>query len=229
MDHGDALREMSVERYLLGELTGESRDLFEEHMFECDLCALDVKSGVTLLEGVRAEEVPGLVSNPTRRKVAHRFQWLLSPAWMVPALAACLMLIMYQTFVVVPGMRRQVAQVETPAVLNNLVLAGGVARGAKTLRIMAPENGSFLLSVDIPALAMYSSYRCALYSPLGVLVWHGDVSSEQAKDTVQIHVPAAITRAGENTLRIQGIRQNDASGAKLVDLATHTFVLELHK
>src|SRR3954462_2654256 len=55
MNHQDALREMSVERYLLGELTGESRDIFEEHLFDCQQCTADLKSGVTLLEGARTE------------------------------------------------------------------------------------------------------------------------------------------------------------------------------
>ena len=42
MDHRDALREMAVEKYLLGELTGESRDIFENHLFDCEQCAADL-------------------------------------------------------------------------------------------------------------------------------------------------------------------------------------------
>lgn len=232
MNHQDALREMSVERYLLGELTGEPRDLFEEHLFDCQECTADLTSGVTLLRGVRDE----LASSPTRslakspaRRTSGRFEWLLNPAWLVPALAACLLFLLFQTFVVVPGMRRQLAQVETPSVLHDLVLAGGAARGDKTLKIVAQEHGFFLLSVDIPTSTAHSSYRCSLYAPSGALVWRGDISSEQAKDTVQIHVPAAVTEAGGNRLLIQGVRQDDPSGAKLDDLVTHRFFLELQK
>ena len=55
MNHEDTLREMSVERYLLGELTGDSRNQFEEHLFECPLCSAELKSGVEMLEGARLE------------------------------------------------------------------------------------------------------------------------------------------------------------------------------
>ncbi|MCU1312252.1 MAG: hypothetical protein JWM54_9, partial [Acidobacteriaceae bacterium] len=33
MTHEDALRQMAVEQYLLGELPDESRNAFEEHFF----------------------------------------------------------------------------------------------------------------------------------------------------------------------------------------------------
>ena len=45
MNHSEALKEMAAERYLLDELSPEARDAFEEHMFDCPDCALDVRSG----------------------------------------------------------------------------------------------------------------------------------------------------------------------------------------
>lgn len=230
MDHRDALREMSVEKYLLGELTGESRDIFEEHLFDCELCGADLKSGVLLLEGVRLEAAEASpVVQPVRQKKSFLPEWLLNPAWMAPALAACLALVGYQSFVLVPGMERQLAKANSPAVLNSLVLAGGVSRGGTELKIAAPENGSFLLSVDIPALANYSSYLCSITSPSGTVVWSGTVSREQAKDTVQIRVPAAVTQPGENTLLIQGVRPGDAPSGHMDVISTYKFILEVHQ
>ena len=229
MNHEDALHEMSAERYLLGELTGRSRELFEEHLFECQLCALDVKSGATLFEGVRAQLAAPEGRTPVQAQKLGPFHWLFHPAWMVPAFAACLLFLVYQSFVVIPGMRRQIAKVEAPAVVKSLVLAGGGARGGKPLSVAAREHGSFLLSVDIPTSAAYSSYRCVLSSPSGASVWQGEVTPEQAKDTVMILIPADVTQPGENTLLIQGLRQGDAPGAKLDDLITHSFLLALRK
>lgn len=230
MNHKDAVREMSVERYLLGELTGERREVFEEHLFDCEQCAADLKAGVALLEGARTELArPDRLATPVRQRPLSRLSWLLSPAWLAPALAACLLAVMYQMFFVIPGMKRQLAQANVPAVLSNLVLAGGTARGGGPLRVAAPENGSFLLSVDIPSSSIYSGYVCSLYSPAGTRVWLVRVSPQQANDTVQIRVPVASTQAGENTFLIQGERQNEASGAKLEDLSRHRFILEIQK
>jgi hypothetical protein len=230
MNHQDALREMSVERYLLGELTGERREVFEEHLFDCEQCAADLKAGVDLLEGARTELAhPDRLATAVRQRPPSRLNWLLSPAWLAPALAACLLVVVYQTFFVIPEIRRQLAQANVPAVLNNLVLAGGTARGGGLLRVVAPENGSFLLSVDIPSSSIYSGYLCSLYSPAGALVWHVRISPQQANDTVQIRVPLASTQAGENTLLIQGERPSEPSGVTLDDLSRHRFILEIQK
>ena len=225
MKHEDTLREMSVERYLLGELTGDSRNSFEDHLFECAECALEVKAGVALLEGARLE----LAANPrvtTTRKAPSVFEWLLSPMWLVPALATCLALVIYQSAFVVPHMRKELAESKAPAVLNSLVLTGGAARGEASPRVSAPADGFFLLSVDIPAVAEYSSYVCTLYSPSGKPVWSGVVTPEKAKDAVQIQVPSAATQAGENTLLVQGVRQGGGD-AKMDILTTDKFTLNI--
>src|SRR5260370_42341234 len=44
MDHETAVRTGATERYLLGELTGEDREGFEEHYFMCPECAEDVRA-----------------------------------------------------------------------------------------------------------------------------------------------------------------------------------------
>ena len=44
MDHQEAVRQKATERYLLDELDPELRDQFEEHLFDCQDCALDVRA-----------------------------------------------------------------------------------------------------------------------------------------------------------------------------------------
>jgi hypothetical protein len=224
MNHQDAIREMAVEKYLLGELTGDSRNIFEGHLFECPLCAADLNSGVTLLEAMRPELAAAARAGTASARPSLRPAWL-SPVWMLPALAACLALVVYQSTVVVPGMRKQLAEANTPAVLSTLVLASGQARGAELPKVTAPKEGSFLLAVDIPASNGYASYRCLLYAPDGGLVWTGNVTAEQARDAVQIHIPSAITKPGENLLVVDGVR-GDGPDAKMDILATDKFILE---
>ena len=228
MEHQEALREMSVERYLLGELTGAARERFEEHLFDCEQCAADVKSGVLFLGGARTELA---TSQPARIPVAQKarrpLRSLLSPAWLVPALAASLLAVAYQSFVALPHLQQELAQADSPAILHTLVLTGGVSRGDEVPKITAPSKGSFLLSVDIPAESAYARYICSLYAPTGAMVWQGSVAPAQTNDAVEIRIPSSITGAGENTLLVQGVPQGGSAGARPVELVRHRFVLEL--
>ena len=50
MDHGEALQQKATERYLLDELDPEVKDQFEEHLFDCQECALDVRAAAMFVE-----------------------------------------------------------------------------------------------------------------------------------------------------------------------------------
>lgn len=229
MEHQDALREMYVEKYLLGELAGPQREQFEEHLFDCELCAADLKAGVKFLNAAQSELAQQARQTVTAAPATPQRRRLLSPAWLAPALAASLVAIAYQSLVLVPHMHQQLAQAEAPGILSDVMLTGGSSRGAGTIpHVSAPVHGSFLLSVDIPTQPVYRSYLCSLYAPGGRLAWRGTIASSSAQDTVQIHVPADVTTAGTNTLAIEGSRAHPgAAGAKLESLASRQFVLEL--
>jgi hypothetical protein len=233
MNHKDANEEMAVERYLLGELTGVSRDRFEEHLFDCAECTADLKQGVVFLEGSRAElKSPAAARNDARvAPKRHLFgsAWLLQPWVLVPALAACLAVIVYQSVIVQPRMRSELAELQAPTVINPLVLANAGARGGSTdavAEVVAPRHGSYLLSVDIPPAAGVSGYRCSLYSSGGSLIWHLDISPQQARDAVTIQVPVMTAAAGIRELRVQGISASGAPDGTLVDLARYRYKLE---
>lgn len=232
MNHQDALQEMAVERYLLGELSGEALDRFEEHLFDCPLCVTDLRAGTTFINAARHELRTALVTTPQKESPFGWVSWLLRPSFLAPALAACLLMLVVQSFVLLPGMRREVAQVETPSVLNNLVLANAGARGDSVAEIVAPLHGAFLLSVDIPGRSEFTGYLLSLYSPVGAVVWQTKILPQQAVDAVLIHVPTDITKAGLNTLLVQGLSGSsgvDGAGGKLEDLARYKFQLNVSK
>jgi Putative zinc-finger len=235
MNHQDALQEMAVERYLLGELSGEALDRFEEHLFDCPLCVTDLRAGTTFINAARSELRAALVT-PEKESPFGWVSWLLRPSFLAPALAACLLVLGVESFVLLPGMRREIAQVETPSVLNNLVLANAGARGDSVAEIVAPQHGAFLLSVDIPGRSEFTSYLLSLYSPAGAVVWQTKILPQQAIDAVLIHVPTDITKAGLNTLLVQGLSGLssgssgvDGAGGKLEDLARYKFQVNVSK
>ncbi len=221
MTHQDAVNEMAVEHYLLGELSGESRNRFEEHLFDCEQCSADLKEGVLFLEGARVvlKSADGrLAARPRPQRSTLGIAWLWQPWVLAPALAACLAVLVYESAVVVPGMKAELAESQAPAVLEPHVLANAEARGDSVTEVRVPRQGFYLLSVDVPPAAGAAAYRCSLYSPAGALVWHVDVSAQQAHDAVTIRVPVTTAQEGMNELRVQGLPvsagTNDAALAR---------------
>src|SRR5215467_1794498 len=100
MDHAEAVRQKATERYLLDELDPDLRDQFEEHMFDCQECAVDLRAGAMFIEQTKAV----LSEKPAEIKVRHTSEapvkagWfaLLRPAFVVPVFALLLAVIGYQ-------------------------------------------------------------------------------------------------------------------------------------
>jgi hypothetical protein len=205
MEHHDAVRLSSVEKYLLDELSPELRDEFEEHFFDCQECAADVRATAAFLDAAKEElkTLPAAKPAPIPAKKS-RLAWLWMPAFVVPALAACLLVIAYQNIVVFPHFRGQIAELQAPQIPPSISLAGGNSRGGQTPAITVRRMQPFLMLVDIPTQDRFSSYTCLLYFPSGSLAWRLPVSAQLAKDTVPISVPAANWVAGTYTLIVQG-------------------------
>ncbi len=53
MDHNEAIQLQAAEKYVLGEFPPSLRDQFEEHYFECQECALDVKAAAGFVDNAR--------------------------------------------------------------------------------------------------------------------------------------------------------------------------------
>jgi hypothetical protein len=138
-------------------------------------------------------------------------------------------LLAVQIFVVQPPLRVEIAQSQVPAVLNPLVLANAGARGDSIPEIVAPEHGSFVISLDVPTTGGFSGYLCSLYTADGMLRWQTTVSPEQALNALLINMPTDKTKEGLNTFRIQGLPADAGSGGKLEDLATYTFRVRIQK
>jgi len=53
MNHLDAVKGKLAEGYLLGDLTDQQREAFEQHYFGCRVCAIEVKLGAMLLANLK--------------------------------------------------------------------------------------------------------------------------------------------------------------------------------
>src|ERR1700677_3945296 len=104
MEHSQAVEQMAAERYLLNELTPEAREAFEEHVFDCPDCALDLRAAAAFVDEAKVQ-LPALVAAASARPSAgavksraKRDQWFswLRPAFAVPAFAAVLGVVSYR-------------------------------------------------------------------------------------------------------------------------------------
>jgi hypothetical protein len=231
MQHDQVIEENLVEQYLLDEMSATERDAFEEHFFECRECADDVRATAAFMEIAREElkhASPAAVAAaaPTRRpepmhESTVRRWWasLWNPGFAFAMAALCLMVTGYQNLVTYPRLASQVARLDAPTVLPMLSLAGSASRGGAVPS--APASGPLSLGIDIPSRPEFSSYVCRFYSSAHQLLFAVPVSPEQAKDTVQIRIPADVWGPGQYAVEVQAL---NVSGAA-TDVARYTFVL----
>ncbi|HVW76103.1 MAG TPA: zf-HC2 domain-containing protein [Alloacidobacterium sp.] len=227
MDHTEAVNQYAVEKYLLGELSPEVRDAFEEHYFGCEECAADLRAAAVFIAQAKKELArPDIISMPApatkeKGKLFH-FPAILRPAFAVPAMAAMLAIIAFQNVVTVPHLRQEASIASQPQILPSVNLVDGGSRGAEIRTVAATAHQPFLLFVDVPTESRFTGYLCALYSPSGKMVWQITVTPSQAINTLPIQVPADNAEAGVNTLVVQGI-----SSEAPVELVKYRFLLQI--
>jgi anti-sigma factor RsiW len=203
MDHSESIRLMAAEKYLLGELTPESREQFEEHFFDCQECALDVRAGAALVEHSKVVLSEPAVS-PVRvpAAVAARPGWFawLRPAVVVPVLAALLVVVGYQNLVTYPQLKQMASN---PQILPWASINVST-RGASTTQISPRAGEGFHLLVNIPPDAHYNSYTFDLSSPSGRLEWSRTVPAASSDEARSIYVPGGNQEQGVYTLAVRG-------------------------
>jgi len=210
MDHSEAVRLNATERYFLQELTPDQLEQFEEHLFDCPACAIDVRATAKLLDQCKEllAQTPGAV--PVKLVPARKpwFAWL-RPAFAVPVMAVLLAIIGYQTLVLLRGMRQAGVATLLPAASINVA-----TRSAATPTIHARSGEPFLLLINLPAENRFSSYIADLYDPAGHIKWSVPISAETANDTVPIRIPGQ-REAGVYALAIRGIPQGGGNPSEV--------------
>src|ERR1700679_417734 len=71
MNHSEAVTQMAAERYLLDELGPDVRDEFEEHLFDCPECVVDVRAGDMYLREAKVQ-LRALVADDEARAARER-------------------------------------------------------------------------------------------------------------------------------------------------------------
>jgi|SRR5579862_6230274 len=223
MNHDEAVRQKATERYLLDELDADTRDQFEEHLFDCQDCAVDLRAGAMFVEQSKVILGQPEVSVPVRVPATAKPGWFawLRPALAVPVLALLLAVIGYQNFVQVPHLESAANQPQALPYASVNISTRGVV---KTTVTTVPGQ-DFNLFVSIPPDAAYAAYTLELHNPAGQLKWSLRIPASSPDDTRSIHVPGAGLEQGTYQLVVKGIT---ASGQSL-DLGNYPVELQLQK
>jgi anti-sigma factor RsiW len=225
MDHSESIRLMAAEKYLLGELTLELRDQFEEHFFDCQECALDVRAGAALVEHSKVALSEPLAVSPARVPVTARTKpgWLawLRPALVVPVLAALLLVIGYQNLVTYPQLKQMAS---SPQILPWASINVST-RGTSTTQISPHVGQGFHLLVNIPPENRYTSYTFDLSSPSGRLEWSRTIPAASSDDARSIYIPAANQEQGVYTLAVRGSTATNESS----DLGHYSIEVQIQR
>src|SRR5262245_61991311 len=142
MDHETAVRISATERYLLGELTGEDRDAFEEHYFLCPDCAEDVRA-LTVFSANAKAVFRAEATGPTPHAgvlFSGRVLWLSAALNLVLLFA-----LGYGIVKVQPDKNREIAQATAPQFVQDIAVLG-VARGPGEAWEISPATRRIVFS-----------------------------------------------------------------------------------
>lgn len=217
MNHSEAVKQMAAERYLLDELAADARDAFEEHMFDCQECALDLRAGSVFVHEVKIQ-LPAIMASQVRTEKAksnarQRF-WnsLWRPAFAAPVFAAMLIVLVFQNTVTFPTLRNEANQ---PRVVPVAPVHGAV-RGSQRMTIAVDRTHGVALPVDLfaePGMPSAVSYSFDLRDPQGKQAWTATIAAPASTgdQSFSVVIPGATLRSGSYTLTVTGI---SAQGAR---------------
>ena len=226
MDHSEALRTKAAERYLLGELQSEAREEFEEHIFSCAECAQDIEAGAAFIDSARKVLAAEPAPVPVHAEGTGWFAGWLRPAWMVPALALLFLVVGYQNTVVIPELKNAQSKAIEPRALRSYSLIASNSRGAGETKISVRTGETFGMYIDIPPQGQFDSYLCEFENKSGATEFSIPVSSEQAKETVQLLIPASRLGAGQHQLIVRGVKSSAGPGTNKIEVARFPIRLE---
>ncbi len=160
MEHEEAESTQAADRYLLGELSPEAREEFEEHYFVCTACADEVRAGMSFRANAKA------VYQEERARA--RWRW---PAWLGarPAMAAswaaaCAVLAFtgYQNY----QLHEKLSQATAPQSYGSFALRSATRGGEPVLKV--PISARFVgLSVHPDPQRTFPAYRAEFQAEPG--------------------------------------------------------------
>jgi Putative zinc-finger len=217
MEHKEAIRIQASDRYLLGELPATERDAFEEHFFECAICAEDVQFGAVLADNSKAvftdPSFRQATAAPDKRR-SEKWAWLRFPQ-LIPVGAAL-------AFAAFSGVEAvEIAHLRQPRVVSAAVIPAASKGDIRV--IQAKANEPFVqLWFNVDAIDSPGPYRCSLLSESGKQLFSLVAPAPKPGEPLAIQLPSTSLAPGRYTMIL---RAPIAGGAER-DVDRYPFTLE---
>jgi hypothetical protein len=163
MDHNLAAESQAVERYILGEMSPDERDAFEDHFFACASCAADVRAAAEFRANAREVlAAPNALAEERRA----RFAWW-DPRALVPIAASLALagIVVYQSAVRIPQLER-LASASHPAASTPFALRSTTRAGGPQATRIPPGIAHFSVYFDLSGLPR-GQYEAAISDSAG--------------------------------------------------------------
>lgn len=229
MEHQEALHLKAVERYLLGELSGDLREQFEEHFFSCLECAGEVEAGAIFVDSARQvlvreqpEEHEVRIARPVRPEPRGWLGNLLRPAFAGPALALLLVFGVYQNTVEIPKMKAAADQANKLQVVPTLSPIADHSRGGAENTIRVARGQAFGVFVDIPPDKQFADYNCDLETEGGAWIETTKVPAVLAASSFQLGVSTVGLQSGNYVVVVRGAASNQGGDTGRAEVERYT-------
>ena len=194
MSHEEAITKQMVERFALGELTGEDREKFEAHFFDCQECFDDVRLTSEFLHHARHV----LSDEPEKGWLARMTADLWRPA---PALVSALLLCVvgaafYQN--------QKIDAMRTPRVESRYFLGGQTRSPQGEKPIAVHTDVPVSLIVEFTPSAEFKSYQAQILSDSGQVKYSIPLNPQGGDVSVGIVLPAESLKEGKYNVVILG-------------------------
>jgi hypothetical protein len=145
MTHQDAVDTLASERYLLDEMSEQDRQTFEEHYFQCEICADDLRVAAAMLQGAKegfagASAAGNVLPMAAGRRAAPKTAWYRSAVLPWAAAAMLALVAGYQSL----GIKQNAPPLAlTPHTLRPQ------SRGAEAVVPVDPRGGPTMLAIEV--------------------------------------------------------------------------------
>ena len=196
MEHENAIETKAVERYLLGEMNEDEQGIFEEHYFDCRICAADVTDGTRLMMAGRLVAAEDAQASKVVPMKAGRFRW-------APLAAAASLVISLLSGGL--GYRMALTKHDRPTELVRVVqMDTGVSRAGTPGDIPTVRAGEEL-RFDVEPDDDAARYAAVITCSGTTQSTHG-ISREMAADAITLRL--GKLPAGRCELVIEGVRKD---------------------
>jgi hypothetical protein len=204
MEHNQAMTSGVAESYVLGQLSAAEADAYEEHFFDCEECAEEVRLGMAILDGGRRMMLED------RAKVVPIAEHRNRRAWLPAAVAALLIL-----GISAPLLLRQLRQPEPSLdIVSAHTLRTQMRAAGEPILVVASGD---VLFVDVVGDPSYSRYELRVHDSKGKVVLTRAVTPEQTRESLSLVLRG--WSAGTYELAVVGV---DPSG-KSAEVERHPF------